>query len=67
MLTVFWSAARPAYFSPEMKSLMKEYQKECVWQTDAYENCQLTEDDFVFRKHYSSDPMPPVPSPGGSS
>lgn len=46
---------------------MKEYQKECVWQTDAYENCQLTEDDFVFRKHYSSDPMPPVPSPGGSS
>ena len=50
---------RYVYFSPEMESLLKEYQPECVWQADAYENRKLTEDDFVFRKHYSSDPMTP--------
>ena len=50
---------RYVYFSPEMESLLKEYRKECVWQADAYENRKLTEDDFVFRKHYSSDPMTP--------
>ena len=50
---------RYVYFSPEMESLLKEYRRECDWQADAYENRKLTEDDFVFRKHYSSDPMTP--------
>ncbi len=50
---------RYVYFSPEMESLLKEYRQECDWQADAYENRKLTEDDFVFRKHYSSDPMTP--------
>ena len=50
---------RYVYFSPEMESQLKEYRKECVWQADAYENRKLAEDDFVFRKHYSSNPMTP--------
>lgn len=50
---------RYVYFSPEMESLLKEYRRECVWQADAYENRTLTEDDFVFRRHDSQDPMTP--------
>ena len=50
---------RYVYFSPEMESLLKEYRRECAWQADAYENRTLTEDDFVFRKHDSLDPMTP--------
>ncbi len=50
---------RYVYFSPEMESLLKEYHRECVWQADAYENRKLTEDDFVFRRHDSQDPMTP--------
>ena len=50
---------RYVYFSPEMKSLLKEYHRECVWQADAYENRKLTEDDFVFRRYDSQDPMTP--------
>nr|WP_325180700.1 site-specific integrase [uncultured Oscillibacter sp.] len=50
---------RYVYFSPEMESLLKEYYRECVWQADAYENRELTADDFVFRKHDSQDPMTP--------
>lgn len=44
---------RYVYFSPEMESLLKEYYRECVWQADAYEDRELTADDFVFRKHDS--------------
>ena len=50
---------RYVYFSPEMESLLKEYHRECVWQADAYENRKLTEEDFVFRRHESQDPMTP--------
>ena len=37
---------RYVYFSPEMASLLKEYRKECRWQTETYEERQLTEDDY---------------------
>ena len=50
---------RYVYFSLEMESLLKEYYRECVWRADAYENRQLTADDFVFRKHDSQAPMTP--------
>ncbi|MDE7246496.1 MAG: site-specific integrase [Lachnospiraceae bacterium] len=50
---------RYVYFSPEIASLLKEYHRECVWQADAYENLKLTEEDFVFRKHDTHDPMTP--------
>lgn len=53
------AGARYVYFSPEMESLLKEYHRECVWQANAYENRKLTDDDFVFRKHDSQDPMTP--------
>lgn len=33
------------------------YYRECVWQADAYENRELTADNFVFRKHDSQDLM----------
>lgn len=49
---------RYVYFS-QMESLLKEYHRECVWQADAYEDRTLTEDDFVFRKHDSQEPMTP--------
>ena len=39
--------------------LLKECYRECVWHADAYENRELTADDFVFRKHDSRDPMAP--------
>ena len=42
---------RYVYFSPEMASLLKEYRKECKWQTETYEERQLTEDDYVFRRN----------------
>lgn len=48
---------RYIYFSPEMESLLKEYQRECVWQAGAYENRILTEDDFMFRRYDSQDPI----------
>ena len=41
--------------------------RECVWQADDCENRTLAENDFVFRRHDSRDPMPPAPSPTGSS
>ena len=50
---------RYVYFSPEMASLLKEYRKECCWQTETYEERQLTEDDYVFRRNGFQLPMTP--------
>ena len=50
---------RYVYFSPEMASLLKEYRKECRWQTETYEERQLTEDDYVFRRNGFQLPMTP--------
>ena len=47
------------HFSPEMASLLKEYRKECRWQTETYEERQLTEDDYVFRRNGFQLPMTP--------
>ena len=44
------SGDRYVYFSKEMESLLKEFQRECAWKTDAYDQRELTEDDFVFRR-----------------
>ena len=51
---------RYAYFSPEMESLLKEYQRECAWEASAYENRELTADDYVFRRHGTRLPMTPT-------
>jgi len=50
---------RYVYFSPEMSSLLKEFRKECAWQTETYEERQLTEDDYVFRRSGFQLPMTP--------
>ena len=50
---------RYVYFSPEMASLLKEYRKECRWQTETYEERELTEDDYVFRRNGFQLPMTP--------
>ena len=51
---------RYAYFSPEMESLLKEYQRECAWEASAYENRELSADDYVFRRHGTRLPMTPT-------
>ena len=43
-----------------MESLLKEYRKECAYETSAYEKRELTEDDYVFRKH--GEPLPMTPT-----
>lgn len=50
---------RYMYISAEMESLLKEYRRECEWQADAYENFQLTDDDYIFRRHDTHLPMTP--------
>ena len=50
---------RYVYFSPEMASLLKEYRKECRWQTETYEERNLAEDDYVFRRNGFQLPMTP--------
>ncbi len=51
---------RYVYFSAPMESLLKEYRKECAYETSAYEKRELTEDDYVFRKH--GEPLPMTPT-----
>ena len=53
------SGDRYVYFSKEMESLLKEFQRECAWKTDAYDQRELTEDDFVFRRQGEQLPMTP--------
>ena len=53
------SGDRYVYFSKEMESLLKEFQRECAWKTDAYDQRELTEDDYVFRRQGEQLPMTP--------
>ena len=50
---------RYVYFSAEMESLLKEYRSYCDWETENYENRQLTDDDYIFRQHGLELPMTP--------
>ncbi len=54
------SGDRYVYFSSEMESLLMEYRKNCQWETEAYDNRKLTEDDYVFRRHGLELPMTPT-------
>lgn len=51
---------RYVYFSAELESLLKEYREYCKWEADAYENYELSDDDFIFRRHDSQLPMTPT-------
>ena len=53
------SGDRYVYFSKEMESLLKEFQRECAWKTDAYDQRELTEDDYIFRRQGEQLPMTP--------
>ena len=51
---------RYVYFSAEMESLLREYQKECRYITETYDRRQLTADDFLFRRQGAQLPMTPT-------
>ena len=51
---------RYVYFSAELESLLKEYREYCRWEADAYESYELTDDDYIFRRHDTSLPMTPT-------
>ncbi len=53
------AGVRHVYFSPEMESLLKEYRRECEWHTRSYENRELTESDYIFRREGYDLPMTP--------
>lgn len=51
---------RYVYFSAEMESLLREYQRECAYITETYDQRQLTDDDFLFRRQGARLPMTPT-------
>ena len=51
---------RYVYFSAEMESPLREYQKECRYITETYDQRQLTADDFLFRRQGAQLPMTPT-------
>ena len=51
---------RYVYFSSEMASLLREYQKECRYITETYDRRELTADDFLFRRQGAQLPMTPT-------
>ena len=53
------SGDRYVYFSAEMASLLKEYRKFCLQETETYDERQLTADDYIFRRQGMELPMTP--------
>lgn len=51
---------RYVYFSAEMESLLREYRQECAYITETYDQRQLTDDDFLFRRQGARLPMTPT-------
>ena len=54
------SGDRYVYFSAEMESLLREYLRECEWETEAHDERNLNDDDYVFRRHGQPLPMTPT-------
>ncbi len=50
---------RYVYFSLEMESLLKEFQRECAWETETYDGRELETSDYIFRRHGERLPMTP--------
>ena len=42
-----------------MESLLKEFQRECAWETDTYDGRELETSDYIFRRHGERLPMTP--------
>ena len=50
---------RYVYFSLEMESLLREFQRECAWETETYDGRELEDSDYIFRRHGERLPMTP--------
>jgi integrase len=50
---------RYVYFSCEMETLLNEYGKECEYETAAYDERKLTDEDYIFRRKGEALPMTP--------
>ena len=50
---------RYVYFSNEMETLLNEYRKECEYETETYDERNLTDDDYIFRRKGEAMPMTP--------
>ena len=50
---------RYVYFSYEMETLLNEYRKECEYETAAYDERKLTDNDYIFRRKGEALPMTP--------
>ena len=50
---------RYVYFSLEMESLLREFQRECAWEAETYDGRRLEDADYVFRRHGQRLPMTP--------
>lgn len=51
---------RYVYFSLEMESLLREFQRECAWETETYDGRELEASDYIFRRHGCRLPMTPT-------
>ena len=51
---------RYVYFSLEMESLLKEFQRECAWEAETYDKRKLEDTDYIFRRHGYRLPMTPT-------
>lgn len=49
----------PLHPSLEMESLLKEFQRECAWETETYDGRELETSDYIFRRHGERLPMTP--------
>ncbi len=47
------------YFSYEMETLLNEYRRECKYETSSYDERELTDDDYIFRRKGAALPMTP--------
>ena len=45
--------------SAEMESLLREYRRECAWETESYDRRALTDNNYIFRRLNEALPMTP--------
>ena len=48
---------RYVYFSLEMESQLREFQRKCAWETETYDGWRLEDADYIFRRHEERLPM----------
>lgn len=50
---------RYVYFSYEMETLLNEYRQQCEYETKTHDEREMTDDDYIFRRHGEALPMTP--------